>query len=74
MVVVKGESCNAREKGVVVTEKVFPIPIPPSPFPQRLAKKIKERKYHRFITMLKQLSINILLILLWRKFLGMLSL
>ncbi|KAK4729862.1 hypothetical protein R3W88_022850 [Solanum pinnatisectum] len=38
------------------------MPRPPSPFPQRLVKKNEEGKYRRFITMLKQLSINVPLI------------
>ncbi|KAK4733924.1 hypothetical protein R3W88_008185 [Solanum pinnatisectum] len=36
--------------------------IPPPQFPQRLVKNTKEEKYHRFIAMLKKLSINVLLI------------
>ena len=44
---------NATEKEVVVTDKLVPFPRTPPPFPQRLAKKNKEGKYHRFITMLK---------------------
>uniref|UniRef100_M1DPF1 Integrase core domain containing protein n=1 Tax=Solanum tuberosum TaxID=4113 RepID=M1DPF1_SOLTU len=35
---------------------------PPPPFPQRLKKKTEESKYRRFISMLKQLSINVPLI------------
>ncbi|XP_049373455.1 uncharacterized protein LOC125838442 [Solanum verrucosum] len=38
------------------------MPRPPPPFPQRLVQKAKEVKYHMFITMLKQLSINVPLI------------
>ncbi|XP_049370434.1 uncharacterized protein LOC125835359 [Solanum verrucosum] len=38
------------------------MPRPPPPFPHRLVKKIEEAKYHRFIAMLKQLSINVPLI------------
>ena len=36
--------------------------MPPPPFPQRLVKKIEDGKYRRFITMLKQLSINVPLV------------
>ena len=50
------------EKEAEVSQKVVPIPRPPPPFPQRLVKKIDEGKYWRFITMLKQLSINVPLI------------
>ena len=54
----KGESESATDKEVVVTENVVPIPIPPPPFPHNLVKKTKEGKYHRFIAILKNLSIN----------------
>ena len=49
-------------KEAEVPQKVIPIPRPPPPFPRRLVKKIEDGKYQRFITMLKQLSINIPLI------------
>ena len=42
--------------------KVIPMPRPPPPLPQRLVKKIEDGKYQRFITMLKQLSINVPLV------------
>ena len=38
------------------------MPRPPPPFPHRLLKKTEDGKYRRFITMLKQLSINIPLV------------
>ena len=38
------------------------MPRPPPPFPQRLEKNIEDGKYRRFITMLKQLSINVPLV------------
>ena len=38
------------------------MPRPPPPFPQRLLKKTEDGKYRRFITMLKQLSINVPLV------------
>ena len=44
-----------------VPQKVIPMSTPP-PFPQRLVKKTEDGKYRCFITMLKQLSINVLLI------------
>ncbi|KAK4708636.1 hypothetical protein R3W88_029561 [Solanum pinnatisectum] len=59
---VTGESENATENEEEVSQKVVPIPRPPPPFPQRLVKKTEERKYRRFISMLKQLSINVPLI------------
>ena len=39
--------------------KVIPMPRPPPTFPQRLVKKTEDGKYRCFITMLKQLSINV---------------
>ena len=42
--------------------KVIPMPRPPPPFPQRLVQKTEDGKYRRFITMLKQLSINVPLV------------
>ena len=38
------------------------MPRPPPPFPQRLVKKTEDGKYRHFITMLKQLSINVPLV------------
>ena len=49
-------------KDVEVPKKVTPMPRTPPPFPQRLSKKTKDGKYRRFITMLKQLSINVPLV------------
>ncbi|KAK4726904.1 hypothetical protein R3W88_031821 [Solanum pinnatisectum] len=46
------------------------MPRPSPPFPQRLVKKNEEGKYHRFITMLKQLSINVPLIEALEQMLG----
>ncbi|KAH0678939.1 hypothetical protein KY284_020024 [Solanum tuberosum] len=62
MIEVREKSENAIEKEVKVSQKVVPIPRPPPPFPQRLVKKTEDGKYRRFITMLKQLSINVPLI------------
>ena len=42
--------------------KVIPMPKPPPPFPQRFMKKIEDGKYRHFITMLKQLYINVPLV------------
>ena len=38
------------------------MPRPPLPFPQRLVKKTEDGKYRHFITMVKQLSVNVPLI------------
>ena len=38
------------------------MPSLPPQFPQRLVKKTEDGKYRRFITMLKQLSINVPLV------------
>ncbi|KAK4737224.1 hypothetical protein R3W88_000921 [Solanum pinnatisectum] len=59
---VTGESKNATKKEAEVTQKVVPMPRPPPPFPHRLVKKTIEGKYRRFITMVKQLSVNVQLI------------
>lgn len=64
------ESINAAEKEADITQKVVPMTRPPPPFPQRLVKKMGEGKYLRFITMLKQLFINVLLIESLEKRLG----
>ena len=62
--VVKGsseaEGSNAKDAEVPI--KVIPMPRPPPPFPQRLVKKTEDGKYRCFITMLKQLSINVPLV------------
>ncbi|XP_049372644.1 uncharacterized protein LOC125837598 [Solanum verrucosum] len=39
---VTGESNNATEKKIEVTQKVVPMPRPPPPFPQRLVKFMKD--------------------------------
>ena len=52
---------NTR-KYVEVPIKVIPMPRPPPPFSQRLVKKTEDGKYWRFITMLKQLSVNVPLV------------
>ncbi|KAK4706202.1 hypothetical protein R3W88_034241 [Solanum pinnatisectum] len=62
VVEVTGQSENATENVDEVTQKVVPIPRPLPSFPQRLVKRTKESKYRRFISMLKQLSINVPLI------------
>ena len=49
-------------KDAEVPKKVTPMPRPPPPFPQRLLKKTEDGKYRRFITMLKQISINVPLV------------
>ena len=49
-------------KDVEVPQKVPLIPTPPPPFPQRLVKKAEDGKYRRFITILKQLSVNVPLV------------
>ena len=46
------------------------MPRPPPPFPQRLVKKSEDGKYRRFITMLKQLSINVPLVEALEQMLG----
>ena len=57
-----GEVEDNTRKDVEVPTKVIPMPRPPTPFPQRLVKKTEDGKYRCFITMLKQLSINVTLV------------
>ncbi|KAK4724068.1 hypothetical protein R3W88_026847 [Solanum pinnatisectum] len=64
------KSQNATEKEVDITQKVVPMPRPPPQFPQRLEKKTEEGKYHKFISMLKQISINVPLIEALEQMLG----
>ena len=56
-----GEVEESTGKDAKVPMKVIPIPRPPPPFSQRLVKKTGDGKY-RFITMLKQLSMNVPLV------------
>ncbi|TMW98728.1 hypothetical protein EJD97_003563, partial [Solanum chilense] len=57
-----GELVDKEVKKSEIPQKVIPIHRPPLPFPQTLVKKTEDGKYRRFITMLKQLSINFPLI------------
>ena len=57
-----GEVEDSTGKDAEVPMKVIPMPKPPPPFPQILVKKTENCKYRRFITMLKQLSINFSLV------------
>ena len=57
-----GEAEGSNGKDAEVPIKVIPMPRPPPPFPQRLVKKTEDGKYRHFITMLKQLSINVPLV------------
>ena len=61
---VKGsvEEEESNGKDAEVPMKVILMPRPPPPFPQRLVKKTEDGKYRCFITMLKQLSINVPLV------------
>ena len=62
VVEVSGEFEDKMVKDVEVPQKVTPMHRPPPPFPQRLVKKTEDGKYRHFITMLKQLSINVPLV------------
>ncbi|XP_019260355.1 PREDICTED: uncharacterized protein LOC109238374 [Nicotiana attenuata] len=58
----KGQKENREEvkEKVKETPKALPpIPRPPPPFPQRLARKIDESKLEKFYDILKQLTVNI---------------
>ena len=54
-----GEAEESTGKDTEVPMKVIPMPRPPPPFPHTLVKKTEDGKYRNFITMLKQLSINV---------------
>ena len=59
LVEVSGELVDKVVNEAKIPQKVIPIPKPPLPLPQRLVKKTEDGKYRCFITMLKQLSINV---------------
>ncbi|XP_055802728.1 uncharacterized protein LOC129871827 [Solanum dulcamara] len=52
------KTSNAKD----ATSTPIPIPQPPPPFPQRLKNKAKNGKFIKFISMLKQLLVNVYLI------------
>ena len=56
------ELVNKMEKRSRGPKESGPIPISPPPFPLILVKKNEDCNYKRFITILKQLSINVPLI------------
>ncbi|XP_069154583.1 uncharacterized protein [Solanum lycopersicum] len=57
-----GELVDKTAKEAKVPQKVVSVPKPQPPLLQRLVKKTEDGKYRCFITMLKQLSINVRLI------------
>ncbi|XP_015159982.1 uncharacterized protein [Solanum tuberosum] len=56
------QSPRGKEKEVEGNMPLQQIPRSPSPFPQRLKKKAEDGKFAKFITMLRQLSVNIPLV------------
>ena len=62
MVKGSGEEEESTGKDAEVPMKVIPMPRPPPHFPQRLVKMIEDGNYRHFITMLKELSINVPLV------------
>ncbi|XP_075088434.1 uncharacterized protein LOC107779308 [Nicotiana tabacum] len=50
---------TVKEKVKETPKTLPPIPRPPPPFPQRLARKVDDRKLKKFYDILKQLSVNI---------------
>ncbi|XP_049399843.1 uncharacterized protein LOC125863915 [Solanum stenotomum] len=56
------KQARAKEKEVKGTMPLQQIPRPPPLFPQRLKKKVEDGKFVKFITMLRQLSVNIPLV------------
>ncbi|PHT28408.1 Zinc finger A20 and AN1 domain-containing stress-associated protein 8 [Capsicum baccatum] len=51
---------NRKKDKKKVVEKMSPLPLPP--FPQRLKKKVDDTRFSKFMTMLKQLTINVPLV------------
>ncbi|XP_019240463.1 PREDICTED: uncharacterized protein LOC109220446 [Nicotiana attenuata] len=50
---------EVKEKVKEMPKTLAPIPRPPPPFPQRLARKVDDIKLEKFYDILKQLSVNI---------------
>ncbi|XP_070017943.1 uncharacterized protein [Nicotiana sylvestris] len=50
---------EVKEKVKLTPKNLPPIPRPPPPFPQRLARKVDDSKLEKFYDILKQLSVNI---------------
>ncbi|XP_019261539.1 PREDICTED: uncharacterized protein LOC109239427 [Nicotiana attenuata] len=48
-----------KEKVIEAPKTLATIPTPPPPFPQRLARRVDDRKLEKFYDILKQLSVNI---------------
>ncbi|XP_019237938.1 PREDICTED: uncharacterized protein LOC109218070 [Nicotiana attenuata] len=48
-----------KEKVIEAPKTLTPIPRPPPPFPQRLARKVDDSKLEKFYDILKQLLVNI---------------
>ncbi|XP_049400065.1 uncharacterized protein LOC125864194 [Solanum stenotomum] len=58
----KAPPVRGKRKEVQEDMPLQQIPKPPPPFPHRFKKKAKDGKFTKFITMLKQLSVNIPLV------------
>nr|XP_016438850.1 PREDICTED: uncharacterized protein LOC107764762 [Nicotiana tabacum] len=50
---------EVKEKVIEAPKTLAPIPRPPPPFPQRLARKVDDSKLKKFYDILKQLSVDI---------------
>ncbi|XP_009625237.2 uncharacterized protein [Nicotiana tomentosiformis] len=50
---------EVKEKVIEAPKNLAPIHRPPPPFPQRLARKVDDRKLEKFYDILKQLSVDI---------------
>ncbi|XP_070035430.1 uncharacterized protein [Nicotiana tomentosiformis] len=55
----ESQTKKVKEKVIEALKTLAPIPRPPSPFPQRLARKFDNSKLEKFYDILKQLSVNI---------------
>ncbi|KAK4731329.1 hypothetical protein R3W88_024317 [Solanum pinnatisectum] len=56
------DQTSGSSSGSKLEDILAKIPRPPTPFPQRLKNKAKNGKFAKFITMLRQLSVNIPLV------------
>ena len=57
-----GEAEGSNGKDAEIPINVIPMPRTPPTFPQKLVKRTEDGKYQHFITLLKQLSINVPLV------------
>nr|XP_009795131.1 PREDICTED: uncharacterized protein LOC104241873 [Nicotiana sylvestris] len=61
---------GVKEKDKETSKAPPPIPRPPPPFPQRLIRRVDDRKLEKFYDILKQLSVNIPFLEAFQEMLG----